>query len=135
MKRKTAPKATPDRSVERNSRNHRRFALLAAKEAERVLPIFERERPKDNRPRRAIEAISAWAQGKRELRMAEVRELSLGSHAAAREAKSDAARFAARAAGQAVATWHVPTHAMGAPMYACKAIIASMNTPSKKPRE
>ena len=135
MKRKTAPKAAPDRSVERNSRNHRRFALLAAKEAERVLPIFEEERPKDGRPRRAIEAIRGWAQGKRDLGMAEVRELSLGSHAAAREAKSDAARFAARAAGQAVATWHVPTHAMGAPIYACKAIIASRNTPSKKPRD
>ncbi|HKZ83848.1 MAG TPA: hypothetical protein VJ793_09365 [Anaerolineae bacterium] len=132
---KTAPKTPPDRSVERNSRYHRRFALLAAKEAERVLPIFEKERPKDNRPRQAIEAIRAWAQGKRELGMAEVRRLSLGSHAAAREAKSDAARFAARAAGQAVAAWHVPTHAMGAPIYACKAIIASRNTPSKKPRD
>jgi len=135
MKRRTAPKTTPDRSVERNSRNHRRFALLAAKEAERVLPIFERERPKDSRPRRAIEAIRAWAQGDREIGMAEVRKLSLGSHAAAREAKSDAARFAARAAGQAVATWHVPTHAMGAPIYACKATIASMNAPSKKPSQ
>jgi len=133
MKAKKAAKPTPDRSVERNSRNHRQFALLAAEEAERVLSIFERERPKDARPRRAIEAIRAWGQGKRELGMAEVRKLSLDSHAAAREAKSDAARFAARAAGQAVATWHVPTHAMGAPIYACKAIIASMNTPSKKP--
>jgi len=135
MKEKTAPKSTRDTAVVRNSRYHRRFALLAAKEAERVLPIFEKERPKDDRPRQAIEAIRAWAQGKRELGMAEVRKLSLDSHAAAREAKSDAARFAARAAGQAVATWHVPTHAMGAPMYACKAIIASRNTPSKKPRD
>jgi len=134
MKEKTARKIAPDRSVERNSRNHRRLALLAAKEVERVLPIFERERPKDDRPRQAIEAIRAWAQGKRELGMAEVRKLSLGSHAAAREAKSTAARFAARAAGQAVATWHVPTHAMGASIYACKAIIADRNTASKKPR-
>src|SRR3990172_5238799 len=135
MREKTASKTTPDRSVERSSRNHRRFALLAAKEAERVLRIFERERPNGNRPRQAIEAIRAWAQGKRELGMAEVRKLSLGAHAAAREAKSDAARFAARAAGQAVATWHVPTHAMGAGMYACKAIIASMNASSKKPSQ
>ena len=132
MKHKTTPKSAADRSVERNSRNHRRFALLAAREAERVLPLFETERPKDNRPRQAIEAIRAWAKGDRELGMAEVRRLSLAAHAAAREAKSDAARFAARAAGQAVATWHVPTHAMGAPMYACKAIIASMNPPSTK---
>jgi hypothetical protein len=134
MKRKTAPQTTPDRSVARDSRNHRRLALLAAREAGRVLPIFERECPKDRRPRRAIEAIRSWALGERELGMAEVRRLSLGSHAAAREAKSNAARFAARAAGQAVATWHVPTHAMGAPMYACKATIASMNAPSKRPR-
>jgi hypothetical protein len=120
------------RSVERNSRYHRLFALKAANEAERVLPIFERESPDDDRPRQAIEAIRAWAQGRLDLGMAEVRKLSLGSHAAAREAKSDAARFAARAAGQAVATWHVPTHAMAVPAYVCKAIDASKNKPSKK---
>ena len=98
---------------------------MAAREAEKVLPLFEKERPKDGRPRRAIEAIRAWAKGKRELSMKEVRRLALDSHAAARECESDAARFAARAAGHAVATWHVPTHAMGAPIYACKAILAS----------
>jgi hypothetical protein len=135
MKRKAAQKATPDQSMERNSSYHRRFALLAAKEAERVLPFFEKERPKDKRPRRAIEAIMAWAQGKRKLGMAQVRKLSLDSHAAAREAKSDAARFAARAAGQAVATWHVPTHAMGAPMYAGKAILANKTSPPKRQRQ
>ncbi|VVB55298.1 Uncharacterised protein [uncultured archaeon] len=48
---------------------------------------------------------------------------SLDSHAAAREVGEDnAARFAARAAGQAVATAHVPTHALGAPIYAIKAV-------------
>ena len=116
----------------RNSRYHRLFVLKVAKEAERVLPIFERERPDDHRPRHALEAIRAWAQGKRELGMAEVRKLSLGSHAAARGAKSDAARFAARAAGQAVATWHVPTHAMAVPAYVGKAIAASKKKSSKK---
>jgi hypothetical protein len=135
MKGRRVPKKKPDRSLERNSRYHRRFALLAAIEAERVLPLFERERPKDPRPRQAIEAILAWAQGKRDLGMAEVRRLSLGSHAAARAAKSEAARFAARAAGHAVATWHVPTHAMGVPMYACKAIIASRKTVPRKRKQ
>ena len=115
------------RVVTRNSDYHRLFALKAAKEAERVLSFFEKERPHDNRPRQAIEAIKAWAKGKRELGMTEVRKLSLGSHAAARDAKSDSARFAARAAGHAVATWHVPTHAMAVPAYACKAIAASKN--------
>lgn len=121
-------------SRERDSRYHRRFALLAAKEAEKVLPLFECERPRDGRPRQAIATIRAWAQGKQTLGMAEVRRLALGAHAAARAAKTDAARYAARAAGHAVATWHVPTHAMAVPIYACKAILADRNPPSGKPR-
>ncbi len=112
--------------IERDSRYHRKFALLAGDEAERVLPFFEKERPKDSRPRKAIEAILAWSKGKKKLGMKEVRKLSLDSHAAARACKTDSARFAARAAGHAVATWHVPTHAMGVPMYACKARMAAM---------
>ena len=125
MKRATKP----SNSLDRGSRYHRRFALLAAMEAQGVLAIFEKERPNDHRPREAIRAIKAWGEGERELTMAEVRRLSLAAHAAARDARSDAARHAARAAGQAVATWHVPTHAMGAPIYARKAIIASMRAP------
>ena len=131
MKRATPRKITPDKSMERDSRYHRRFALLAAVQARRVLPLFEREHPKDKRPRRAIAAIQAWAQGRRKLGMAEVRKLSLDSHAAARSANSDAARFAARAAGHAVATWHIPTHAMGVPIYVCKAILASKSVPQR----
>jgi hypothetical protein len=131
MKTKTSPKPKRGISAERNSRYHRLFALKAAQEAGRVLPIFEKEYPNDHRPRRAIEAIRAWAQGKLELTMAEVRRLSLGSHAAAREARTDAARFAARAAGQAVATWHVPTHAMAVPYYVCKAAFADKSGKKK----
>ncbi|MFA5798349.1 MAG: putative immunity protein [Patescibacteria group bacterium] len=132
MKEKVASKPKNLQSVTRNSRSHRALALKAADEAERVLIIFEKEHPHDARPRQAIEAIRAWAQGKRELGMAEVRQLSLDSHAAARGAKSDAARFAARAAGQAVATWHVPTHALAVPAYVGKAIAANKNKTPKK---
>ena len=112
-------------AIERDSRYHRLFALKSVEFAKRVLPFFEKERPDDDRPRQAIEAIKAWALGRRELGMVEVRKLSLASHAAARASKSDAARFAARAAGHAVAVWHVPTHAMAVPWYACKALAAS----------
>ncbi len=126
MKTKTILKPkNSERPGLRNTYYHKLFGLKAGKEAERVLQIFEKEHMNDNRPRQAIEAIKAWAQGKRELGMAEVRKLSLGSHTAAREAKSDAAKFAARAAGQAVATWHIPTHAMAVPTYVCKAIFAN----------
>jgi len=55
--------------------------------------------------------------------MAVIRKASLDSHAAAREVGEDnAARSAARAAGQAVATAHVPTHSIGAANYALQAI-------------
>ena len=116
----------------RDTYYHKLFGLKAAKEAERVRPFFEKECPNDNRPRLAIEAIKAWAQDMRKLGMKEVRKLSLDSHAAAREAKTDAARFAARAAGHAIATWHVPTHALGAPMYAQKALCANKKKSFKK---
>ena len=122
MKAKKALKPESRRAVTRNSDYHKLLALKTAKEAERVLPIFEKDRPNDDRPRKAIQAVRAWAEGKRGLGMAEVRKLTLDSHAAARAAKTDAARFAARAAGQAVATWHVPTHAMAVPGYVQKAI-------------
>ena len=108
----------------RDTYYHKQFGLKAAKAVERLLPIFEKECPEDDRPREAIEAIKAWAEGKRILGMAEVRKLSLGSHAAGRLAKTDAAKFVAHAAGQAVGTWHVPTHALGAFLYAGKAIAA-----------
>jgi hypothetical protein len=107
--------------VPRESSAHRKLGLEAAAMAASVLHFFEKENPKDKRPREAIKALRAWASGKRKLGMSIVRELSLSSHAAARKARTDTARFAARAAGQAIATWHVPAHAFGARLYAKKA--------------
>ena len=111
--------------IARLSRRHRAVALRAAAEAMAVLRLFEADRPRDTRPRAAILAIRAWAKGQRDLGMHATRQLSLDAHAAARAAKSESARFAARAAGHAVATWHVPTHALGAPLYAEKARAAA----------
>lgn len=119
--------------IVRGSAEHRTVALKAVTGAKRVLPLFERVHPDDDRPRLAIEALWAWARGKRELGMAVVRKLSLDAHAAARGAKTDAATFAARAAGQAVATWHVPTHALAVPIYAEKAVLANKPVKRKKP--
>lgn len=122
------------RSVVRESRRHRALAVRAARDAEKVLPLFEAERPRDRRPRLAIDAIRGWGQGKRELGMAVVRKLSLDAHAAARACKTDAARFAARAAGHAVATWHVPQHAVGPILYGRKALAAAKGTQAPRRR-
>jgi hypothetical protein len=119
-----APKPN-DSKLWRDSYYHKLFGFKAAIEAEKVLKFFEKERPDDKRPRDAIKAIKAWAEDKRILEMKEVRKLSLDAHSAARDVKSNEAKYAAHAAGQAVGTWHVPTHALGAFSYAGKAIIAS----------
>mgnify|MGYP001153384207 FL=1 len=124
------PPKPKDSRAWRDSYYHRLFGLKAANEAGRVLKYFEQERPQDRRPREAIEAIREWAEGKRTLGMKEVRRLSLAAHAAARDVQSDAAKFAAHAAGQAVGSWHAPAHALGAFGYAGRAFIAGRKKPS-----
>jgi hypothetical protein len=100
----------------------RTLALWAIDCAERVLPYFEENYPKDTRPRDALAALRAWRETG-VFRMADIRGASLASHAAAREAGEDTpARSAARAAGQAVATAHVSTHSLGAAIYAQQAV-------------
>ena len=116
-----------DSKAWRDSYYHKLFGFKAGKEAERILKYFEQERPRDQRPRKAIEAIRQWSEDERTLSMREVRKLSLDAHAAARDVKSDVAKFVAHAAGQAVATWHAPAHALGAFGYAGRAVIAARN--------
>ena len=101
------------------------MATWAADCAERVLTLFEKACPNDNRPRKAIEDCRMWV-CTGVFKMATIRGASLAAHDAAREATEDsAACFAARAAGQAVATAHVPQHSFGAAYYALKAIVAA----------
>jgi len=98
------------------------LAVWAVDCVERVMPYFEEKYPEDHRPRKAIEALQKWIDT-RVFKMADIRKAALDSHAAARETGEDnAARSAARAAGQAVATAHVPTHSVGAAIYALQAI-------------
>lgn len=105
-----------------NGIDKKTLAVWATDCAERVLPYFEEKYPTDSRPRDAITALHAWiATGI--FRMADIRKASLAAHAAAREVGEDTpARSAARAAGQAVATAHVPAHSLGAAIYAQQAV-------------
>jgi len=98
------------------------LAVWAIDCAERVMPYFEEQYPEDPRPRQALEALQKWIDTG-VFKMADIRKASLDAHAAAREVGEDSpARSAARAAGQAVATAHVATHAIGAALYALQAI-------------
>jgi hypothetical protein len=90
---------------------------------ERVLPLFESERPDDDRPRRAVEAAQAFARG--EIGVGAARAAAFAAHAAAREATGRAAVAAARAAGQAAAVAHMAGHVRPAADYAVRAVVAA----------
>jgi len=105
-----------------NKTDQKTLAVWAIDCAERVMHYFEEKYPEDPRPREAIETLQAWIETG-VFKMAVIRKASLSSHAAARDVGEDSpARSVARAAGQAVATAHVPTHAIGAAIYALQAI-------------
>jgi immunity protein 5 of polymorphic toxin system len=102
--------------------DHRRLAIWAADCAQHVLQLFERARPEDDRPRRAIDLGRAWARG--EISWWEARSAGGHANAAARDLIG-AARYAAYAAGQAAAVGHVAAHELGAAAYAIRAVRAA----------
>ena len=102
--------------------HHHLLALWAAACAEHVLHFFEEARPDDDRPRRVIELARAWTRG--EIPMRQAHKAAFTANAAARDL-SGAAKFAAYAAGQAVAVAHVAAHELGAAAYAIRAAQAA----------
>jgi hypothetical protein len=110
--------------------DHKVLALWAIDCVEHVLPYFEKEYPNDIRPRQALVTLQKWIDTG-VFKMKEIRGASLASHAAAREVgENSPARSAARAAGQAVATAHVPTHSLGAAIYAQQAVFRASDPES-----
>jgi hypothetical protein len=104
------------------------LAIWAIDCALRVLPYFEEKFPNDNRPRVALETLQRWIDTG-VFKMAVIRKASLDSHAAARVVGEDnAARSAAHACGQAVATAHVPVHSIGSAIYAQQAMYRTTNS-------
>ena len=101
---------------------HHLLALWAADCAQHVVHLFEEIQPNDDRPRRAIELTLAWTRG--DITMTPARKAAGLANAAARELDG-AARYAAYAAGQAVAVAHVAAHELGAAAYAIKAVQAA----------
>ena len=98
--------------------HHRLLAGWALACAEHVLPLFEDLRPEDSRPRDALGVGHAWIRG--EVPMKDAHQAAFRANAAAR-GMADPAKFAALAAGQAVAVAHVAAHDLGAAAYAIRA--------------
>ncbi|MFD7491201.1 putative immunity protein [Streptomyces sp. NPDC059832] len=74
-------------------------ARYVVRHAEDVLSVFEQDVPDDPRPRAAIDAAWAFINGAGRTKLQRV--TSLDAHRAARSAPSEAARLAARSAGDA----------------------------------
>ncbi|MGW8885538.1 putative immunity protein [Streptomyces sp. NPDC055749] len=74
-------------------------ARYVVRHAEDVLSVFEQAVPSDPRPRAAIDAAWAFINGANRTKLQRV--TSLDAHRAARSAPSEAARLAARSAGDA----------------------------------
>ena len=102
--------------------HHRLLAEWAAQCAEHVLPLFEQDQPDDSRPRDAIAVGRAWIRG--EVRMTDAHNTAFVANAAAK-GRPDPAKFAALAAGQAVAVAHVAAHDLGAAAYGIRAATAA----------
>lgn len=101
--------------------------LIAAEQAHAqaitVLSIFERIEPDDRRPRLALEAITAWM--KSNASEAEARQAAFDANEAARDVADDAAKFAAKACGQAASVAHTPFNAIHVTRFAEKAKAAA----------
>lgn len=102
--------------------DHHLIALWAVACAEHVLAHFTSARPDDERPAQALDIAREWVRGER--RMKEAHNAAFTANAAAREVDGSA-RFAALAAGQAVAVAHVAAHDLGAAAYAIRSAAAA----------
>jgi len=88
----------------------------------KLLPIFEKHCPDDDRPRNAVKAARDYLDKK--VKFSEVRNIILNEcHAAARELDGNpVAQAAARGVGQGSAVVHTLTHSLGLYFYASAAV-------------
>ncbi len=86
-----------------------------------VLPVYERARPGDPRPRAALGNAVGWLEGR--VRFVDAKQTNYDAHAAATAAEGDpAAQAAARACAHAALTIHVAAHCLGLAFYGCAAL-------------
>ena len=101
--------------------NHRTIVLWALDLAAGSVAKLEEKYPDETRPREALKAARAWAEGKIKMRLAQRKILDC--HAFAKEIDSKEDIALCHAIGQACAVVHTAGHAMGYPMYELSAIV------------
>jgi len=108
-----------------NKENRVRYAIYAAK---LVLPIWEKEFPKDKRPHEAVNAAKAWINDPSEVNTEKCKQAAAATWSAARSAANDAAADAAEAAACAAdAAGYAAAWAAAAARAAGKATDAAAN--------
>ena len=103
--------------------DHLIAAEQAHAEAVAVLSIFERIEPDDHRPRQALESLMAWMKGNATEQT--VRQAAFDANEAARDVADEAAKFAARACGQAASVAHTAFNLIHVTRFAQKAKAAA----------
>ena len=101
--------------------NHKTMVLWALDLAAEPVAELEEKYSDETRPREALEAARAWAEGKIKMRLAQRKILDC--HAFAKEIDSKGDIALCHAVGQACAVVHTAGHAMGYPMYELSAIV------------
>jgi hypothetical protein len=86
----------------------------------------------DERLREALRVAADWNRGKASV--GEARAAAVNAIAAAREAPTPTAIAVARAVGHAAATAHMADHALGAALYALKAVESAGRSPEAERR-
>ena len=103
------------------NQSHRTMVLWALDFAYESVAKLEEKFPDETRPREALDAARAWAEGKTKMRLAQRKILDC--HAFAKEIGSKEDIALCHAIGQACAVVHTAGHAIGYPMYELSAII------------
>ncbi|MCW7468560.1 putative immunity protein [Leptospira kanakyensis] len=102
--------------------DHKTSAQWALDCVERIFFYLENLDYEESRPQIALDTLKEWIKTGN-FSMAVIRKAALDSHAAARKIETDnETKSVARACGQAVATAHVKTHAIGAANYSAQAV-------------
>lgn len=87
----------------------------------RLLPIWVKSFPEDERPKEALEAGRQWLSGA--IKLPEAKKKILECHGAARDGEGNpAAQAAARAIGQSASTIHSARHCIGLALYGALAV-------------
>lgn len=98
--------------------NHHRLIRWARMCSEHILPLLGEKI--DPRLAHALDTAKDWENSK--VPTGAAMKASVAAHAAAREADDSVSTAVARSIGHAVAAAHMADHALGAPLYALKAL-------------